>query len=246
MKAFFCVLLLASAIRSCPDEQYCRQCDTNSPAPFPCSLCDHGLQDPITKKCIIAKLSIENCEAYAPSPADGKNHICNKCKLGFFLKDNACGKCPIGNCAECSKEDVCDACFGGKKVAADGKSCTEEAGSIVECAVIRYWTDKEVPECIECNKGFAVVDIPNKCVATKKTNCLKVKDDTKDECATCASGYFLNAKWECAANPSPSGGSRLWVIFLLLIAVGLIAGGAYYFVAQRKTIYRRPNEPLIN
>lgn len=247
MKVTIYVLLFALAVRSCPDEPLCRECETTEPVPYPCRLCDHGLQDPKTKKCIQASLTIDDCEVYALSPVNHKDHVCHKCKLGFFLIENACTKCQVDNCAECTKVDACSACFGGKKVAADGKSCTAEPATIEHCAVVRYWADKEEPECLECNKGFARVNHLHKCIATKKDNCLEVTDETKDECSLCAQGFFLAGKGECKANPNNGGKkSNIGTVLLILLLVGLIAAGGYYFVYHRKQSFRRPNEPLIN
>lgn len=252
MKVTICVLLLATLAACCPDEKNCRKCDYKFPESPVCDICENTIKNVITHACEDPKLKIADCEEYgAHADPEEKTLVCIRCRLGFILKDNNCVACPINNCAVCTQLNTCKACFNGKVPSANQEQCTDVNCGIPNCDLCKYEIMENPPVCGQCKKGFAVSETNGLCVQTKKDNCQLVKDIESDKCDTCLPGYYLTKDFGCApsgSNPGPGPGpkSMIWTILLVLVIVGLIAGGIFYFLQKRRVVYRRPNEPLIN
>ena len=248
MKVFLSALMLACLVSACPDEPLCRSCGNTEETKLKCRLCDNAFRDPFTSKCTAAKKAIAGCQEYGVIPEDEQNQPCTKCNNGYFLNINKCDKCGIANCGICSAEDVCSACLNGKKLDGEHKSCTNDDCPLAHCSLCQYLAPGTEPTCMECRDNFALSADSGLCVATKKTNCLEVRAESDGErCITCQSGYKLTSKWECSGSGVAPGKSKLWIVFVVLLVVGLLAGGAFYFYKHRQTnTWRRPNEPLIN
>lgn len=247
MKVFVLALLLASVELSCPGHKFCRQCESHDVEKNTCAMCDGTLKEAITKTCQQSSLQIADCEEYAIHPEkEEKETVCIRCRAGFFTSWTKCEPCMVANCAICKSPDTCNACKDGKKPNEDHTKCTDAACELEHCDQCEYLDPGMSPTCKKCKDGFAVAGDSKKCVATKKAHCEGVLAEANGDCTLCAAGYYLTKSWDCEPNAvTPQPGSKFWKVLLVLLIVGLLGAGAFYFY-KHNAGSRRPNEPLIN
>ena len=110
--------------------------------------------------------------------------VCKTCKVGFYQVDNKyCSK--IENCAHVSG-DTCEYCAAGYYQNDDRTACLKTNDHCES-----FYDGK----CERCEKGFALNEYTNTCVAFK--GCQKVNQDNT-KCEDCSDDYYQpNEKGEC-------------------------------------------------
>lgn len=98
-----------------------------------------------------------------------------ECPDGFWADEYECRRCRWG-CAQCSEEEVCDAC-------ADGFILTETGKCVNECPRENYYKDPESQKCLLCPEGCA------------RCNFDPIKNRPK--CFDCAENFKLTPDYQC-------------------------------------------------
>lgn len=113
-----------------------------------CTICSNGFT-PTDDKGTCPDNKVSNCERVVSDD----NTKCATCKSGYYVKDGACAKIGVSNCAEGS-ESKCDECKEGYLLKSDGSACTSSSS----CLAAVYTS---AIQCIQCNveKGYFATDV---------------------------------------------------------------------------------------
>lgn len=149
---------------------------------FTCGCSDSQYLDVNTCKNCNAK--INNCYSCI------EPNTCLKCEDNYYLKSNACVKCPFDDkCAECT-ETKCLKCKFGYFMSGNNTCST----CFQDCATC---LSAESNKCLSCNQNFFLSD-NNECLSsicpTKYANCQYCKRDPNSflfVCAICKDNFYL-------------------------------------------------------
>ncbi len=209
------LISLAGLVLSCPDEEKCLSCNIKKEK---CEACEDSFVQRNTGKCNLnIPEKIENCKQY-----EYVDEIrCIECAGGYIFSQNykSCLKCEVQNCALCSDDQQCLACFGNRKLNQKENKCgnKEQKCNLNNCDVCAMQGAKEY--CHECSNGFVLDRTNNFEVCIKgPENCRWVsRTNGVSECLLCRFGFHISSKGECVPNKDLSENknwiSRLFEVF---------------------------------
>jgi hypothetical protein len=226
------LFLAIAAATSCPNENLCRQCSYDQFAgDHICLVCDRAFLNPHTNTCDHRlTVKIDHCLTYIQKP-EFVQSSCTDCEDGWAIVDakNTCVKCETEGCARCNPEgQVCHACFGNKKLVADGIrfKCSEEKCPFDHCEVCEYDADMKTHQCARCITDFALDTIDGKCKEAKNKHCLRTK---YDKCFLCDVGFSILENGDCAVTSYPVNGRLFGIVVIGFVVAILVA-----WLAQKK------------
>ncbi|KAH0576091.1 Cysteine-rich membrane protein 2 [Spironucleus salmonicida] len=171
------------------------------------------------------------------------SNTCTECADGYLMVDRVCTKCEK-SCKICYESiDKCSSCADSytmsikqtcekdcTTVLTNGKACV--GGKVVEC-------DDDYDQITACKCGAAV-------------NCQECNERNMNTCESCMPGYKLigGSCGQCAVGATTvglfcfdpsigsqnflSGGAIAGIVIAVLVVIGLVAGGAFWYVKRSK------------
>lgn len=132
----------------------------------------------------LANCGIEGCINCQTNNSTGTS-ICNECKLGFKVLNNACIEfCPIDNCNDgCTAIGFCSNCVSGFVPSTFADAC-------VTCNQANCQSCEQSNVCYTCNPGYTVT-ATGTCRQCNVTNCLSC--GATNFCSTCFGIYTANS-----------------------------------------------------
>ena len=179
MKLYIAFLLVATTVVA---EEAAKDCTTGADKmcgscmkTTGCLVCWDGY--PKDKICTAPTTKVENCLTYKDATT------CNGCDEGYTLSSNKCTKTADPTIKNCKSQngDVCMGCT-GFDLAADGKSCTENACSLDNCDACGA-KDGDNQTCAMCKEDY-YIDSKKVCVA-KPAGTEKCTVSNAGKCIAC-------------------------------------------------------------
>ncbi|KAH0576016.1 Cysteine-rich membrane protein 2 [Spironucleus salmonicida] len=180
-----------------------------------------------------------NCITDYKKADDG---TCSACADGYLMVEMACKKCQQ-TCATCSQSIVkCTSCIDSHTMSINQtceKNCTGELedGNVCTAEVI-----------VECGGNDQITA----CKCKDAANCLKCHSSDNKKCESCMTGYkFVNQQCDSCIDgytavgklcfpqddtlsTNLSGGAVAGIVIAVLIVVGGVAGGAFWYMKKSK------------
>jgi hypothetical protein len=241
------LLVVAGVAMCCPDETNCMQCHTD-PKGNECRQCFHGfVRD---RKCQLGvQAPISNCAYYVIKETDGlKFPVCERCDFGFYLQTDKCRKCSDPKCAVCDASGKCRGCKDGRiPDPKDQNKCSETKCSIRNCDVCVF--EGEGPNqkviCAACAANSVRLEGNDaECLVSTIENCAVIKEIDSKHCEMCKEGFFITKDSQCRPNTHQEGGSKAWVMWLVLIV--LLAALAAFLYERHVGFFPPKQEGLIS
>ncbi|KAH0576035.1 Cysteine-rich membrane protein 2 [Spironucleus salmonicida] len=239
--------LIQGVCSKCTDSN-CDKCDGQVST---CKKCKSGfrLQGASCQAC-----AVHNCSTYGASNSDicvtclagykmSNIGTCSECSSGYFMSENGCQKC----------DTTCHTCRNNAKTC---EICTDLHQPTIQqtCQPI---CASHVPDGSACDDGVskpcgAETQI-TACQCTEKVNCFTCNSDNT-QCETCLKGYKL-VNGDCQTcvqdaemiddfcilgvqdnlNRSLSGGAVAGIVIAIIVIIGGIGGGVFWYLKKSKT-----------
>ncbi len=198
------LISLIALVSNCPDEDKCLLCNTKEGK---CEACEDSFVQHNTGKCnsvIVDK--IPNCKRYE---SENAKILCIECAIGYIFSDDFknCIKCEVQNCALCSIDQICLACFDNRRLSKNQCGYFFQKCNLDNCNVCAMQGEREY--CHECSNGFAL-DLDNNlegCIEAPD-NCKWASNKKKKECYLCKFGFHIGSNGNCVPNLSEP--KRFW------------------------------------
>ena len=231
------LVILFTAILSCPDVDNCARCNLKTSK---CDICIGAQFDLKSGNCDSSQKSIPECNIYSHD----EKPVCRTCVYGFGATENGskCAKCDIDGCAVCNNNvKMCQACYGQQIISLNGEKCViDESFKQPDCQVNYNTQNSKVPACKICEKGFTSVDF--KCLKETVKNCAEMEGD---KCFLCRDGFYQTIDNTCAVNGTNKHKKLNFYIFLLLLLIVIACAGAFWYYKIRPQENISMDEPLI-
>lgn len=160
-----------------------------------CSACNTGFT--LTSDSRLCLASLSNCLTYTSSTYQSTTLTCVSCEQGYYLVTTAgatsCSAGTVQNCAIYqASANTCTQCVNGYYLV--GQTCTQHV-SITNCLT---YDPTNANTCKVCTQGYYTFSLQTVCqTVTVITNC-SVYNAAGNQCATCATGYYLTATYSCS------------------------------------------------
>jgi hypothetical protein len=226
LQKIFTLILGLGLTLSCPDEPHCNACAPFD-GPSACGFCFQGYLNENHRCVKISRLQQRaNCDTYFAPRFEDESPPCLSCATGYFVEENSCQACTLAHCAECSKNNACTACSGGRKLRLEPvPECLEESNEVAHCDQCEYRKDRNLCHCLKCDTGYSLVynqDDVTSCVENTGQFCLILDDPKSKRCRFCDLGYYLGPTSDCIANDYKPSKWYLWVL-IAAVALGISA-----------------------
>ncbi|KAH0576139.1 Cysteine-rich membrane protein 2 [Spironucleus salmonicida] len=216
----------------------CQSCEMNTTAQCECS----GAANCAT--CTIAKSG--TCGTCIAGYKMSASNTCTECADGYLMVDRVCTKCEK-SCKICYESiEKCSICADSYTMSIKQtceKDCTPALTNGKACIG---------GKAVECDDDYEQITA---CKCEGAVNCQECKDGNMSTCESCMPGYkLINGQCsECAVGATAvgnfcfdpsigsqnflSGGAITGIVIAVLVVVGLIAGGAFWYVKRSKHTY---------